>query len=213
MIESCSYESDDEIQERCYEDNVSRLLRAALRARGESRKCTRDFFQNFQLQKLNPNSRNKVGATALHAAAYHGKCSEARFLLTWLLATNVDARDKNGMTPLHVAVWRGHLDLLTVILRAGADTGVICKFKASPHSICPERSVEFTPLDFALLKGNKLMVNLLLEAKSRNSGSGMIRSPSNSDISKHGGLFEPDTKWKIALIKNEMHEFSRALRF
>jgi ankyrin repeat protein len=33
----------------------------------------------------------------------------------------VKARDKDGSTPLHCAVWKGHLQVVTLLLKAGAD--------------------------------------------------------------------------------------------
>jgi hypothetical protein len=60
-------------------------------------------------------------------------------LLTWAVSVNSDAtalllssradvnkRSGQGMTPLHCAAWHGHVELVRVLLDAGADTTIQC---------------------------------------------------------------------------------------
>ena len=68
---------------------------------------------------LDPEMRNKVGWTALHAAANGG----AERVVTLLLkrGIDIDARCRAGRTPLAEAARSGHLPTVKVLVRAGAD--------------------------------------------------------------------------------------------
>ena len=37
----------------------------------------------------------------------------------------ISARDTDGSTPLHCATWKGHLDMVTLLLKAGADVNAV----------------------------------------------------------------------------------------
>ncbi|KAJ8734342.1 hypothetical protein PYW07_014893 [Mythimna separata] len=58
------------------------------------------------------------GMTALHVAAQHGGAHVARLLMP---LANVDARDHGGWTPLVWAAENDHVDVVRVLLEAGAD--------------------------------------------------------------------------------------------
>jgi ankyrin repeat protein len=57
---------------------------------------------------------------AVFKAAKFGDVATMRALLA-ADATLVAARDADASTPLHYAVWKGHLDLVELLLAAGAD--------------------------------------------------------------------------------------------
>ncbi|XP_061906883.1 ankyrin repeat and death domain-containing protein 1A-like isoform X5 [Entelurus aequoreus] len=68
---------------------------------------------------LNANAMNVHGRTALHYAVA-GKNKEAVELLL-RRRVRVDQRDKFGVAPIHLAAWFGSLDILKLLVRAGAE--------------------------------------------------------------------------------------------
>ncbi|XP_077379001.1 ankyrin repeat and death domain-containing protein 1A [Festucalex cinctus] len=68
---------------------------------------------------LNANAKNLHNRTALHYAVA-GKNKEA---VEWLLRrrVQVDQRDKFGVAPIHLAAWFGSLEILKLLVRAGAE--------------------------------------------------------------------------------------------
>jgi ankyrin repeat protein len=56
------------------------------------------------------------------SAAKRGEVAEVQRLLA-LEPGLVEARDKDGSTPLHCAAWKGHVEVVRVVLDAGADIG------------------------------------------------------------------------------------------
>lgn len=57
--------------------------------------------------------------TPLHHAAIAGDASECKRLLE--MGASVDARDDKGLTPLGIAVSLGYLDVIEILIDAGAD--------------------------------------------------------------------------------------------
>ncbi|XP_068615407.1 ankyrin repeat and death domain-containing protein 1B-like [Brachionichthys hirsutus] len=68
---------------------------------------------------LNANARNVNNRTALHYAVA-GKNKEAVQLLLQR-RVKVDQKDKFGMAPIHLAAWFGSLDILKLLVQAGAE--------------------------------------------------------------------------------------------
>ncbi|XP_051924391.1 ankyrin repeat and death domain-containing protein 1A [Hippocampus zosterae] len=68
---------------------------------------------------LNLNAKNVHNRTALHYAVA-GKNKEAVELLLWR-RVEVDQRDKFGVAPIHLAAWFGSLEILKLLVRAGAE--------------------------------------------------------------------------------------------
>uniref|UniRef100_A0A8C4IKN7 Ankyrin repeat and death domain containing 1B n=1 Tax=Dicentrarchus labrax TaxID=13489 RepID=A0A8C4IKN7_DICLA len=68
---------------------------------------------------LNANAKNVHHRTALHYAVA-GKNTEAvQFLLQ--RRVKVDQKDKHGVAPIHLAAWFGSLEILKLLVRAGAE--------------------------------------------------------------------------------------------
>ncbi|KAK3258376.1 hypothetical protein CYMTET_32576 [Cymbomonas tetramitiformis] len=113
-----------------------------------------------------PNMRNEFGKTPLHAAAWAGKAAEAFCLLQY--GANPDVSDHRDVTPLHLAVWRHHVPVVSVLLRHDANPTIPCSLQE--HIVIPGSPDIFfgpaisclTPMQFAILKEDKLMVHLLL---------------------------------------------------
>lgn len=123
------------------------------------------------------NARNEGGISALLFAVYYGKTDIADVLLEngavvdIFEACAVDARDKvmkllaldpyllnsyshDGWTPLHMAVFFGHIDLVRLLLDAGADIDALSK-----------NGQDLTPLHSALANPHHARVGLLLIEK------------------------------------------------
>ncbi|KAK1142132.1 ankyrin repeat and death domain-containing protein 1A-like isoform X1 [Acipenser oxyrinchus oxyrinchus] len=122
-------------------DNVKRLKEKVLHSDTESDtdksfdnkemllQIERDFIEAARrndvptmkiLEKnVNINARNVNGRTALHFAVA-GKHKEPVELLLRRKA-RVDTADKHGITALHLAAWFGCLDIMTLLVQAGAE--------------------------------------------------------------------------------------------
>ncbi|XP_071338846.1 ankyrin repeat and death domain-containing protein 1A isoform X2 [Trachinotus anak] len=68
---------------------------------------------------LNPNAKNVHNRTALHYAVA-GKNKEAVQLLLQR-RVKVDQKDKYGVAPIHLAAWFGSLEILKLLVQAGAE--------------------------------------------------------------------------------------------
>lgn len=98
------------------------------------------------------NLADMNGGTPLHHAAFANAAAATHALLTAPRADRpkIDAQNARGETPLMVAVQRGSVDAATLLLAAGADTGV--------HDF-----TAMTPLHIAAAKNYVEVVQLLLE--------------------------------------------------
>ena len=70
-------------------------------------------------QRVDVNTPETDGTTALHWAAYHGDLGTARLLLR--AGANADAANRYAVTPLSLACGRGHAPIVEALLDAGAD--------------------------------------------------------------------------------------------
>ena len=62
---------------------------------------------------------NRMGGTALHIAAFHGRADVAQLLIR--AGANVNHRDRHGQGPLTCALSRNHKNVVTLLLKKGAD--------------------------------------------------------------------------------------------
>ena len=90
-----------------------------------------------------------LSATPLHEAAYHNDIRAIHRLLITGMSVNI-VRQEDGNTPLHVASARGHMQVLILLLKLGADVNV-----RNPD--------ELSPLHLAAYSGNAHAVSLLLD--------------------------------------------------
>jgi ankyrin repeat protein len=89
------------------------------------------------------------GWTALHIAASEGYVQVAELLIRCGVYLNVDPRTDLNRTPLHWACYNGHLDMVELLLEAGADPN------ARDDDYC-------TCLHIASQRGEAGIVNMLL---------------------------------------------------
>ncbi|XP_055017977.1 ankyrin repeat and death domain-containing protein 1B isoform X2 [Boleophthalmus pectinirostris] len=68
---------------------------------------------------LNANAKNVDQRTALHFAVARKNKEAVQFLLQ--RRVKVDQKDKHGVTPIHLAAWFGSLDILKLLVKAGAE--------------------------------------------------------------------------------------------
>jgi ankyrin repeat protein len=102
--------------------------------------------------RANPNYRNSVGETTMHAAAQRGLVSMIELLVALGADPNVAQHARfGGRTPLHVAVRNNHIKVVETLLERNADANI-------PDAIGK------TPLHDACIARNQTMVQLLLRS-------------------------------------------------
>jgi ankyrin repeat protein len=77
------------------------------------------------------NARDKMGRTPLHYAS--------NVDVAWSLirrGADVNARDKDGIAPLHLAVRGGREDVVSILLKHGADVNAVTAKKSYPSARC-----------------------------------------------------------------------------
>lgn len=104
----------------------------------------------------NVNASDRWGRTPLHLAVAAKDAAATQLLL--LRGAQVNSRNANGCTPLNLAA-EGSDEVVKLLISAGADVNVGCR-----HA---EMKVEgITPLHSAVNSGNRVVVQVLLEAKA-----------------------------------------------
>lgn len=98
--------------------------------------------------ELDPNYRNRLGKSLLHAAASGGAMDAANKLLK--RGANIDAQDKYDRSPLHLAVRRNRKAMVKFLVERGAQLGT-------------EDRTGATPLWWAAKNGLHDVVSLLME--------------------------------------------------
>ena len=102
--------------------------------------------------RANPNYRNSVGETTLHAAAQRGLVSMIELLVALGADPNVAQHARfGGRTPLHVAVKNKHVKVVETLLERNADANI-------------QDAVWKTPLHDACILRNATLVKLLLRS-------------------------------------------------
>jgi len=102
---------------------------------------------------VSPNTRNENGWTALHVAALYGQVAVAEALIGHGAA--VDAADNEACaTPLADAAQAGHLAVVNLLLKRGANVNATCEF-------------DLTPLHLAAREGHTEVVKALLSHRAR----------------------------------------------
>lgn len=112
-------------------------------AKFRSPTCT-EIFEKFIQKGANVNCQNSLGETPLHKAIFN---NSVRILMVDLLlkaGADVNKPNQKGETPLHYAVRLGREDLLSALLKGGADVAV----KADIH--LKGKQSHLTPYELAL---------------------------------------------------------------
>ena len=120
----------------------------------------RAAVQKLILQKVDVNSTQVDGATALHWAVYRQDAELADMLIR--AGANVKAANRTGMTPLAMASIYGNAGLIDRLIKAGADAK-----QKGPNGE--------TMLMFAAHNGNPQAVQVLLEAGAEVNARETIR--------------------------------------
>ena len=119
--------------------------------------ATASLFGHTQIVELllkenaDVNIQNEDGQTALMAASQHGYTQ----IVELLLKENADAniQSKGGMTALMGAIGNEHIEIIESLLQS----------KADPHIVAYFRGIEITPLFLAIGKGNRDIINVLID--------------------------------------------------
>ena len=98
--------------------------------------------------RANPNYRNMVGETTLHAAAQRGLISMIELLVALGADPNVAQYARfGGRTPLHVAVRKNHIKAVETLLERNADANIQDAVGKTPlHDACVLRSAALVKL-------------------------------------------------------------------
>ncbi|XP_011851870.1 PREDICTED: LOW QUALITY PROTEIN: ankyrin repeat and death domain-containing protein 1B [Mandrillus leucophaeus] len=79
-----------------------------------------DLMEKLSENKVNINAVNNMNRTALHfAVGRNHHLSAVDFLLKH--KARVDVADKHGLTVIHLAAWSGSLEVMLMLVKAGAD--------------------------------------------------------------------------------------------
>ncbi|XP_063520983.1 ankyrin repeat and death domain-containing protein 1B isoform X1 [Pongo pygmaeus] len=78
-----------------------------------------DLMEKLFEKKVNINAVNNMNRTALHFAVGRNHLSAVDFLLKH--KARVDVADKHGLTVIHLAAWSGSLQVMLMLVKAGAD--------------------------------------------------------------------------------------------
>ena len=128
-------ESVDEVDFPCIHVQESKWTDSKLK-----RKTT--FHALLQHDKVDVNSQNRAGITALHVACNKGNCHMVNELLQ-VKNIEINKKDKNHNTPLHAACARGNQNIVESLIKAGADCTVVNDIKRHPlHVAVVERNLE-----------------------------------------------------------------------
>lgn len=85
-----------------------------------------------------PNAKNSNGNTPLHLAAQGGNDYAAKHLLDPEPGRNLNSRNLHENTPLHLAARNGHIEVIRILLNAGAKPDVRNKDGATPLDLARE---------------------------------------------------------------------------
>ena len=107
--------------------------------------------------KKTDRSPSVTGTHALHLAAIEGHLEIVRMLLDWGVPVDCLEPGTGPRTPLSNAVWGGHIDVARELIKRGADVN---------SGFRPPQAFD-TPIFLAAKRGDKPMVELLLEAGAR----------------------------------------------
>ncbi|XP_008217567.1 uncharacterized protein LOC103318096 [Nasonia vitripennis] len=128
------------------------------------------------------NTTDNDDATPLHLAAEHNHKDAIVLLLK--KAKNINAQDYEGKTPLLTAIEVGSHEAVEVLVAKGADVDITSKTNCAPLSAAVKfnykkivkllianganvDAVRGQPLLFAVLSGNKDMVDILIQSKAK----------------------------------------------
>ena len=134
---------------------------------------------NLLLQlKVNVNSQNNAGVTALHAACERGIIAMVNALL---LVEDIekDKTDRHKNTPMHTACISGEKDVVSALINGGAKIMEVNGDKMTPlHVAVVERKLEIVKIILDMCAEKK---NELLEAKEKDGNSPFLLAVKTGD--------------------------------
>ncbi|GAM17395.1 hypothetical protein SAMD00019534_005700 [Acytostelium subglobosum LB1] len=86
-----------------------------------SNSMAKEVFDRFIAKGANINATNKNGESPLHKAVFNNNLAETMVTLLLEAQANVNATNKNGESCLHYCVRMGRTDLVTLLIKYGAD--------------------------------------------------------------------------------------------
>lgn len=102
-----------------------------------------------------PGPRLPNGWTPLHSLAYNGRVLDLKNLLSYIKAGSgkVDPRDKHGITPLMYASEKGHIEIIRLLLRNGANPNAQSNTGMTPLLFLACSRTQYLKAALDLIKG------------------------------------------------------------
>ena len=135
-------------------------------------------FHLLLQRKVDVNSHNNAGVTALHAACERGIIAMVNALL---LAHDIekDKMDEHKNTPMHTACVSGEKDVVSTLINAGANIMEVNDDKMTPlHVAVVERKLEIVKIILGMCAEKK---DELLEAKEKDGNSPFLLAMKTGD--------------------------------
>ena len=131
--------------------------------------------------------------TPLMYACYYGRVKNVELLLATDGRSHVDAKNKDGMMAVHLATMQGHLDVLKLLQKKGADINSTGRFRMTPLNFAAAHG-HYDCLVFLYENGAKILAkdklkrsSLLLAARNGNLTIASFLLKNGADYS------QPDT--------------------
>ena len=133
---------------------------------------------HFLLHKVNVNSQNRTGVTALHAACDRGIIAMVKELLL-CEDIDIDKKDEQQNTPLHTACVSGENDIVVALIEAGAEVMTTNKDRMNPLQVAVvERKLEIVKTMLDMCTGKK---ELLLQTAEKDGNTPFLLAVKTGD--------------------------------
>ncbi|XP_071958305.1 uncharacterized protein [Antedon mediterranea] len=144
------------------------------------RQMLNDVKEHYE-NGLDLDASDDTGTTLLHIAAANGYLDVAE----WLLQHHADihALDSDGWQPIHAAACWAQSDMLTLLVKFGADLESKTKNEETPDDICEDDDIRviLTQLKMEQVEEKAKRCNLIRRSSSRNRRSASVRRSSKKE--------------------------------
>ncbi|BAM41410.1 ankyrin repeat containing protein [Theileria orientalis strain Shintoku] len=110
-----------------------------------------------KLREVDLEFVDEVGRSAIHYACTSGNAELVRYLIS--REVEIDKKDVKGWTPLFISVVNNYVEIVELLLDAGADLTLTLRHRCAPTRLTDAHS---NAIHFAAIKVNRKMTELLL---------------------------------------------------